>query len=127
MRFRTLASLAATASIMAFVPAMASAAPQDFTLDNATGYDIANLFVGPTSSDDWGDDVLGEDVLKNGEAVKIHFPDGRGETCQWDLKITYTDKTTHEWRNVDLCSIASITVHYDEAKDETSATSTPAE
>ncbi len=112
---------------MVLAPTMASAAPQDFVLDNATGYDLKNLYLSPTDQNEWGDDVLGEDVLTNGQSVKIHFPEGRGEGCEWDLKVTYNDDTSHEWRNVNLCSIESVTINYDEKTDETSATAKPAE
>jgi len=101
---------------------MASAAPQDFDLDNATGYDLKNLYISPTDTNEWGDDVLGEDVLKDGQTVKIHFPEGRGEGCEWDLKVTYNDDTSHEWHNVNLCEITTVTIHYNESSQETSAT-----
>jgi hypothetical protein len=123
MQFRTFASAAAVAAAMILAPTLASAAPQDFTLDNATGYDLKNLYIGPTSSNDWGDDILGQDTLVNGQSVEIHFPGGRGETCQWDLKVTYNDDTSHEWRDVNLCAISSVTIHYDEGTHTTSATS----
>src|SRR5690349_383114 len=127
MRLRTFASVAAVAAIMIFAPAVAGAAPQDFVLDNGTGYDLKNLYISPTAANDWQEDVLGEDVLQNGQTVKIHFPGGRGETCEWDLKVTYNDDTSHEWRDINLCSIETVTIHYNEQTEETSATATPAE
>jgi hypothetical protein len=123
MQFRTLATVAAAAALMVLTPTLASAAPQDFELTNATGYDLKNLYISPTTTNDWQDDVLGEDVLANGQAVKIHFPGGRGETCEWDLKVTYSDDSSHEWTNVNLCTISAVTIHYDEGTHETSATS----
>jgi hypothetical protein len=122
MQFRTLASAVAIAAMMVLAPTMASAAPQDFDLDNATGYDLKNLYISPTDTNEWGDDVLGEDVLKDGQTVKIHFPEGRGEGCEWDLKVTYNDDTSHEWHNVNLCEITTVTIHYNESSQETSAT-----
>jgi hypothetical protein len=123
MHFRTLASFAAVAAAMALAPALAHAAPQDFQLDNETGYTIKNLYISPTSTNDWQEDVLGQDTLDNGAAVDIHFPGGRGETCEWDMKITYNDDSSHEWTSVNLCSIAKVTIHYDEGTQTTSAES----
>jgi len=123
MQFRTLASIAAVASVMLFAPTLASAGPQDFELANNTGYELKNLYISPTASNDWADDVLGQDTLATGASVKIHFPDGRGETCDWDLKVTYNDDSSHEWTNVNLCSISTVTINYDEGTHETSATS----
>ena len=45
----------------------------DFTLVNKTGLTIVELYVSPTSDDSWGDDILGQDVLKDGEDVDITF------------------------------------------------------
>jgi hypothetical protein len=123
MQFRTFASMAAVAAAMVFAPTLASAAPQDFDLSNATGYELKNLYIGPTSSNDWGDDILGQDSMATGTTLKIHFPGGRGETCQWDLKVTYNDDSSHEWKDVNLCAISSVTINYDEGTHETSATS----
>jgi hypothetical protein len=123
MQFRTLASIAAVASVMLLAPTLASAAPQDFELVNNTGYELKNLFIAPTTSNDWQEDVLGQDTLATGTTLTIHFPGGRGETCEWDLKVTYNDDSSHEWTNVNLCSISKVTINYDEGTHETSATS----
>jgi hypothetical protein len=123
MNFRTLASVAAVAAVVAFAPTLASAAPQDFELANTTGYELKSLYISPTSSNDWAEDVLGQDTLANGASLKIHFPGGRGETCEWDLKVTYQDDSSHEWSNVNLCEITTVTISYDEGTHETSATS----
>jgi hypothetical protein len=123
MQFRTLASLAAVAAVMVFSPTLASAAPQDFTLVNDTGYELKSLFISPTTSNDWQDDVLGADTLATGASLEIHFPGGRGETCQWDMKVSYADDSSHEWTDVNLCSISKVTINYDEGTHTTSATS----
>jgi hypothetical protein len=126
MQFRTLASFAAAASVMVLAPALAHAAPQDFSLDNETGYTIKSLYIAPTSTSDWGPgdpDILGEAVLPSGIAAPIHFPGGRGETCFWDLKVAYEDDSSHEWSNVNLCAITTVTIHYDEGTHSTSAES----
>jgi hypothetical protein len=123
MQFKTIAAVVAAASFAVLAPTMASAAPQDFQLDNETGYTIKNLYISPTTTNDWQEDVLGQDTLDNGAAVNIHFPGGRGETCEWDLKIAYNDDSSHEWTSVNLCSINKVTIHYDEGTQTTSATS----
>ena len=46
-----LAAGAATVSV-------AAEARQDFELVNKTGYDISHVYVSPTKSDDWEEDVL---------------------------------------------------------------------
>lgn len=95
---------------------------QDFTLVNKTGYTIDKVFVSPNSSNDWEDDVLGRDVLSNGENIHITFSRGT-QTCKWDLKVVYDDGESAEWSNVDLCQISSIAVSYDRSTGRTWAES----
>ena len=83
----------------------------DFTLKNDTGVVIANIYVGPNHSDDWGDDIMGKDVLPNGDSVDITF--SRTEkTCNWDLKIVDEHDDEIEWTELDLCKASHITLQY---------------
>ncbi len=115
MRMNLMAAGVLAAGLAMFAPVAASAAPQDFELTNSTGYEIKSVFVSPHSSNDWQEDVLGQDTLADGAAVKIHFPGGRGETCDWDLKVVYTsDGSSAEWTDgFDLCTITSIDIKWD--------------
>ena|ERR1700712_4733404 len=119
MKLFSLSALAFAGAMTFLSPTVATAAPQDFTLTNDTGYDIAEVYIGPTSSNDWGDDVMGEDVLSNGADQDIVFPKGRGATCHWDLKVVYTDQTSAQWLNFDLCTISSIKISYDRKTGKT--------
>jgi|SRR5580658_4906708 hypothetical protein len=114
---------AAFAAVLAIaLPAAADDAKQDFKLVNKTGYELKALFVSPSKSDDWGDDVLGQDVLSDGQGVNIHFSP-KVQTCKWDLKVTYTDDNSNAvWQDIDLCSVDKITIHYDRKNDVTKAT-----
>jgi hypothetical protein len=115
--------MTAFAAVLSFaVPAIADDAKQDFKLVNATGYELKALYVAPSKSDDWGDDILGQDVLSDGQAVNIHFSP-KAKTCNWDLKVTYTeDDSNAVWEKIDLCSVEKITIHYDRKNDVTRAT-----
>src|SRR5437773_1832450 len=44
-------------------------AAQDFTLINKTGVVIDKLYVSPANKDEWGDDILGQDQLADGQSV----------------------------------------------------------
>ena len=114
---------AAFAAILAFaVPAAADDAKQDFKLVNATGYELKALYVSPSKSDDWEDDILGQDTLDDGQAVNVHFSP-KAHTCKWDLKVVYSDDNSSAvWNDIDLCSVEKITIHYDRKNDVTKAT-----
>lgn len=42
---------------------------------NSTGYDISELYVSPTSHDDWYDNLLNGQTVKDGETTLIDIPD----------------------------------------------------
>lgn len=96
-----------------------SAAPQnrrlDFKLVNKSTYVIVELYVSPTTEDEWGEDVLGTDVLPNNESVDIEF--ARSETtCNWDLKIVDEDEDEVTWTKLNLCTANEITLRYENGK-----------
>jgi len=120
---RALAFAVAAALALLFAgPAGAQDAKQNFRLINKTGYELKALYVSPSKSDDWEEDVLGQDTLSDGQAVNIHF-NAKARTCKWDLKVTYSDDDSSAvWQNIDLCTVEKITIRYNRKKDETTAT-----
>ncbi|MBF0154516.1 MAG: argininosuccinate lyase [Magnetococcales bacterium] len=94
---------------------------QDFTLVNNTKYTIDKVFVSPSHSEDWENDVLGRDTMADGEAVPIHFSRDT-TTCSWDLKVVYTDDgSSAVWHEIDLCSISKITIFWNPNSGQTTA------
>ena len=112
--------LAAFAAVFVALAGVAMAADQDFTLVNRTGFVIDQLFVSPHSSNNWGSDVLGQDVLPAGNQTDITFPNGT-RPCAWDLKVVYSDGGSATWMNVNLCSISKVTLFYNRQTDVTRA------
>lgn len=101
--------------------ARAAEAKQDFVLVNKTGYGISQVYVSPSKSNDWEEDVLGRDTLDDGEAWEIRF-NRAAKTCKWDVKVVYEDDDSEAiWPAVDLCSVAKITIHYSRKSNTTSA------
>ncbi len=116
------AAVAALGLSFAFTaPVSAAEARQDFELVNKTGYDISHVFVSPSKSDDWEEDVLGKDVLSDGDAWEIRFSRA-DKTCKWDLKVVYADDDSAAyWKGIDLCAVSKITIKYNRKTDTTSA------
>ena len=118
---RTLLVAACAAALALTAPAGAQEAKQNFKLVNKTGYELKALYVSPSKSDDWEDDVLGQDTLGDGEAVNVRFK-AKTSTCKWDLKVTYSDDDSSAvWSNIDLCTVEKITIKYNRKSDETTA------
>ncbi|MBQ6971513.1 MAG: hypothetical protein IJP86_04070 [Synergistaceae bacterium] len=109
MRVKFRAVLAAI-FVLAFA-ASSFAGAQDFILVNNTGYDIYFVNVSPTSTNDWEEDILGSDVLENGDAVTVRF--GAGRTRYWDIKAIFEDESSISWYKIDLLSTAIVTLNGD--------------
>ena len=87
----------------------------DFTLHNATGKVLKEVYVGPNSSDEWGSDVMGKDVVGDGESVHLSFHP-KATAKHWDLKIVFDDDKSTVWTNFDLTTIDDITISYKDGK-----------
>jgi hypothetical protein len=112
--------VAAGAGALLLAAAPALAADQDFTLKNRTGYTIASVYVSAAKTTDWEDDVMGRDVLEDGESVDISFP-SRASACIYDLKVVYDDKEEAVWGGLNLCKVSEVEIHYNPKTRETSA------
>lgn len=94
--------------VMSFLfAATAFAGSQDFELINNTGHDITHVYVSPTSVNDWQEDILGQDILENGESVVITFQRGT-RAAHWDIKVTYANGSEEYWENFNLKSISTV-------------------
>lgn len=95
--------------------AVARSGKQDFVLHNETGVEIHELYVSPTTTDEWEEDVLGVDTLPDGDSVKVTFDD-REKNSKWDLKVVDSKGNSIEWRNLNLIEISEVTLHYKDGK-----------
>jgi hypothetical protein len=119
---KSLFAAAVAVALAVAAPAGAEDAKQDFRLVNKTGYELKALYVSPAKSDDWEDDILGQDTLSDGQAVNVHF-NPKANICAWDLKVVYSDDDSSAvWHKIDLCTVEKITIHYNRKSDETTAT-----
>lgn len=116
--------LLSAAALLAFsVAAHADEKNLDFKLVNSTGYGIAKIYVDPTASDKWSDNILTSGVLENNEAADVTFQ-GDGGTCKWDLRVDWIDQGDPVyWRNLNLCEISTIELKYNRDTGETTAIS----
>lgn len=95
-----------------------SAGTQDFRLVNETGYQIDYVYVSSVDTQDWEEDVMGDDALPTGDWVDIVFEGGADE-CLWDLKAIYNDGEEAVWGGIDLCAVSQITLYYNSSEGKT--------
>ena len=83
----------------------ALADPRDFTLENDSLSYVSRVYVSPTSSTNWGDDILGVDVLAPGESVDISFDPSLGRTCIYDILVVTDDGRRTRKNRENLCTV----------------------
>lgn len=88
----------------------ARADQRDFTLYNESSLTIVHVYVSASDDNDWGEDILGRDVLMPGESVDILFSrfDGEAGKCFYDIKVVDVDGNEGYLYKVDLCSITWV-------------------
>ena len=92
----------------------------DFSLVNKTGYGIKAIYIAPSASTDWGDDILKE-PLENGDVLAISF-NAKEKAEKWDIRITWVDEGADViWKGCKLTEISKITLHYNRDTDVTTA------
>jgi len=92
-----------------------------FNIINKTGETLNNIYVTPAETDNWGKDILPNDLFNDGTTVKVDIPETYGTTCMFDLKITDLNGDAVEFRNIDACKLLNLTLHWDgtyEVEDE---------
>lgn len=82
-------------------------ARQNFSVVNGTGHVVMTLNVSPTTEDEWGPDILGTDVLQNGQTAQVVFDRAEAQ-CNYDIRATYDDGDTTDMRGVNLCQVGTV-------------------
>jgi hypothetical protein len=108
---RLLAPLAALVlGAMVVAPPSAAADQRDFSLINESRTTITRVYVSPSSSDRWGADWLGSEVLRPGQTARLNFSaQVNSGTCLYDVKLVRSDGGDVVRTNVDLCRTTSLT------------------
>ncbi|MDX1757222.1 MAG: hypothetical protein R3175_14290 [Marinobacter sp.] len=81
-----------------------SAAAFDGYVDvtNNTGYDIYYLYVSNARSDSWEEDVLGDDILEDGETVRVKVH--KQKTSVFDIRAEDEDGDTYTVWELDIAT-----------------------
>ncbi len=119
MKFNLVSATAAVAAIL-FLQSPAFAGQQDFEIVNKTGYAIKHVHVSENDNNNWDEDILGRDMLEDGESVEISFAKGE-KNCKWDMKVIYDDGDSAVWQDLNLCKISKLTLRWNKNSGETTA------
>jgi len=108
---RLLFSVVVTAVAVIMQTASARAADQDFTLHNKTGVEIHELYVSPHSTNEWEEDVLGQDKLADGEELDISFSP-KEDSEDWDIKVVDGQGNSITWESLKLTEITDVILYF---------------
>lgn len=84
-------------------------ARQNFSILNTTGHTVMTVNVSPSTETQWGPDILGSQVLANGQTLEVSFDRSTTE-CNYDIRATYDDGDTSDMRGVNLCQVGTVTL-----------------
>ena len=88
----------------------ARAGSQDFLLVNQTGVDLYGVYISPTNSNSWEENVLGGKILYDGTSIRITF--SNYSQTYWDLMIKDRLGNSLYWRRINLKAINKIILYY---------------
>lgn len=93
------------------------------TIQNSTGYTISEIYISPSRTNDWEEDVLDLTVLTDGADFSVDFRRAEN-TCDWDLKVVYEDGEEAIWPDLDLCEDWHFELFYNARTRDTRLVST---
>ncbi len=110
MKFRNILSPVAMAAAAAIAGAAAAqpaspsppAGEHQVALTNSGGAVVSAVYVAPSGSPDFSDDLLGKQVASVGKTVHVKVKDPSG-SCLFDVQFLMADGTTITRKGVNLC------------------------
>lgn len=80
-----------------------------FNLVNFTGSTLRAVYVSPSDSEGWEENVLGGDELNDGDTLGIRF-NSKQSAALWDIRVESADEHCAEWKGLDLRGVSRITL-----------------
>lgn len=86
---------------------VATAADRNVEVYNKTKTTLVAFYASRVSTNDWEEDILGDDILEPGQSVTIDVDDGTG-SCVYDFKGEFEDGEDVISRKVNVCEVAEF-------------------
>ena len=85
---------------------------------NNTGYTIYFLYVSPSESDEWGVDILGDAVLRDGETFIYQLSEPLGRVSTYDFLAEDEDDDPYLKWKITITNNARIIFTFDDLYDD---------
>lgn len=92
---------------LSFAPVPAGAADRVVEIVNETGQTMTEFYASVTSTNSWEEDILGDDVLEDGDSVDVNIDDGSGK-CVYDFRAVFESGAEGIKRGVNVCQISTF-------------------
>lgn len=86
----------------------AAAADRRVRIVNDTGFTMVEFYGSNKGSQSWEEDILGTDVLEDGQSVVVNFDDASGY-CKFDFRAVFNDGDEVVETGVNVCEIGTFT------------------
>jgi hypothetical protein len=105
--------LVVAAGFSFFSPKNSSAQALTFDVINNTGVTLVDVFVTPAETNNWGNDILPNNLFENGSTVTVNIPADYGTTCMFDMKITDGAGGHITFTGIDACKLITLQINGD--------------
>ena len=83
-----------------------------FALTNLTGATLRAVYVSPSESAGWEENVVGAEELADGATVRVGFSPEE-KAVSWDVRVVSKDDRFAEWKGLRLRDVSRITLLLD--------------
>lgn len=83
-----------------------------FSLANFTGTALRAVYISPSESAGWEENILGGGELADGATIAIGFSPEE-KTASWDIRVEAVDNHFAEWKGLRLRDVSRITLLLD--------------
>lgn len=101
------------AGISFFSAKNSSAQALSFQVTNNTGVTLVDVFVSPAESNNWGNDILPNNLFENGSTINVNIPESFGTTCMFDMQITDGADGHITFTGIDACKLVALQINGD--------------
>jgi hypothetical protein len=83
-------------------------------LINKTSFDIRMMQISPAEKNQWGDNVLENNVFQPDEKKVIRFTLKNPKECKYDIKATKINGDSIIFRDINLCTLLNISLYFED-------------
>ncbi len=92
---------------------LSNAQALSYQVVNNTGVTLVDVFVSPSETNHWGNDILPNNLFENGSTITVSIPAEFGSTCMFDMKITDAAGGNVTFTGIDACKLVKLQINGD--------------